>query len=72
MPIPHHRTRPPYIGYWLLLAITKTPLLRVFSGNLPETTANKYPLSPENRNMHAAPSCIMGIFKTAWSRLEQY
>ena len=46
----------PYLGYWLPLAITKkTPLFLVFSVNLPETTAKKYPLSRENGNSHAAP-----------------
>ena len=45
------------IGYHL--AITKKhPLFLVFSGSLPETTANKYPLSREIGNAHAAPSCI--------------
>ena len=33
----------------------KTPLFRDFSGNLPETTAQKYHLSRENSNTHAAP-----------------
>ena len=35
----------------------KHPLFLVFLGNLPETTANG-PLSRENENAHAAPSCI--------------
>ena len=38
---------PPSIRYWLLLAtLQKTPLFLVFSGNLPETTAKKYPSFP--------------------------
>ena len=38
----------PYFGYWLPLAITKIPNFRAFKGNLPKTTAPKYPLSLEN------------------------
>ena len=36
----------------------KHPLFRVFSGNLSEITAKNSPLSRENGNMHAVPSCI--------------
>ena len=47
-----------YLGYWLPLALTKTPPFSAFSENLPETEAKKSPLSWESGNGHAAPLCI--------------
>ena len=48
----------PYLGHWLPLAITKKhPFFLVFSGNLPETTAKKYPL-PEKMGTRMRPLCI--------------
>ena len=44
----------PYLGYWLPLAITKTPLFLVFSGNLPETTARNTPF-PEKMGTRMRP-----------------
>ena len=69
MLIPHHLNPPPpitgngytpYLGYCLTLIASykKHPIFRAFSGNLPEITATKMPLSRENRHTHAAPLCI--------------
>ena len=54
-----HNPNPPIsgIGYhWQLQK--KTPPFLVLSGNLPETTAKKYPPFPRKWNAHAAPLCI--------------
>ena len=48
----------PYLGHWLPFSNYKETPLRVFSRNLLETTAQKYTLSREKVNLHAAPSCI--------------
>ena len=68
MPIPHHLTPlsrekdiqgytpPPYLGYWLPLATTKTPPFPGFLGKSSRDYGQKIPpLSRENGNAHAAP-----------------
>ena len=50
---------PPYLGYWLPLALTKKhPLFLVISGNLPENTAKKYPPFPRKWERACGPLCI--------------
>ena len=67
MLVPHHRIPPisgkgytPYLGYWLPLAITKPPPFRIFSGNLPETTAQKYPPFPKKMGIYMRPPRAFG------------
>ena len=48
----------PGIGFNTIGNYWEHPLFRDFLENLPETKAKIYPLSQENGNTHAAPSCI--------------
>ena len=49
---------PPYLGYWLPLAITKNIPFSWFSREIFRDYGQKYPLSRENGNAHAAPICV--------------
>ena len=57
-PSPEPPPPPPSRVFGYHWQLQKHPLFRVFSGNLPETTAKICPLSRENGNMHAASLCI--------------
>ena len=51
--------KPPYLGYWLPLAITKnTPFSGLSREIFPRLLPKNTPLSRENGNTHEAPSCI--------------
>ena len=60
MLVPHHpKPPPPYLGYWLPLAITKNAPFSWFSREIfPRLRPKNYPLSRVNGNAHAAPLCI--------------
>ena len=58
-PLSREKDIPPYLGYWLPLAITKTPPFLGFLGKSSRDYGlNIPPISQENGNTHAAPSCI--------------
>ena len=66
MLVPHHRSHPilgkgytPLSRYWLPLVITKNTPFAGFSREIfPRLQPKNTPLSRENGNTHAAPSCI--------------
>ena len=72
MLVPYHQPPPPpphnHLGKRIIISTIlgigshiasyiKRPLSRDFSGNLPEITVKRLPLSLENRNTNAAPLC---------------